>query len=81
MDSQIDASALRVIRSLLSRCRESECAEELVVTFSLKNNRPTAKGALAEVLLLLAVGFVVIGVCCGWFAQSGERRMESRESR
>ena len=47
----------------------------------IKSRGPTMKGALVELFLLLAVGSIVIGVCCGWFFQSGESRLESRESR
>ncbi len=42
---------------------------------SLKKNRPTTLGALAEVLLVLAVGIVVVGMYRGWFTTSADNRI------
>ena len=47
----------------------------------IKNSEPTMKGALVEVFLLLAVGLIVIGVCCGWFSQASKSRTEIPETR
>jgi len=46
---------------------------------SIKNNRPTIRGALVEVLLVLAVGMVTIGVYRGWLSHSGDSRMNANE--
>lgn len=41
------------------------------MTHSSKSNRPTAQGALLEVLLVLAIGAAVYGVYRGWLAAGG----------
>jgi hypothetical protein len=42
---------------------------------SFKNSQPTTAGALVEVLLVLAIGFGVVGIYRGWFMDSAGNRI------
>ncbi len=46
---------------------------------STKNSRPTARGALVELLVVLAGGIAIIGVYRGWFSDSVESRTKDNE--
>lgn len=41
-----------------------------------RKNRPTAKAAVLEILLVLAVGTACVGVFRGWFRHSSDHQIE-----
>jgi hypothetical protein len=65
-------ASARVLGRTLTHFGAPRAPEGVDLRDSYKKRTPTATGALVEVLLVLAVGIVVIGVCRGWFTYGGD---------
>jgi hypothetical protein len=55
--------------------------KEAMLSRSIKSNRPTARGALVEVLVVLAIGTAAFGVYRGWFTYADGNPREGNEKR